>query len=185
MLLVLNKEQKQTGEVTPNMGTDLKTKSKQNYNPHEATNAKHTEPTQANVINGMTKKNDNTQLANDTLNMDLGNKQKRKRKWDLPNVNPAQETDMQDTTNNKRKTNNININAHTQKKTNRKGSETQTRTTCVSVARRIEKKRTQKEIRNREKETNVRKRETMCETAHRKAKKIPNETRTSVIRKKK
>ena len=26
--LVLNKEQKQTGEVTPNMGTDLKTKSK-------------------------------------------------------------------------------------------------------------------------------------------------------------
>ena len=61
------------------MKTDLKTKSKQNYSPPEATNVKHTEPTQANVTNGMTRKNDNTQLANDKLNTDLGNKYKREK----------------------------------------------------------------------------------------------------------
>ena len=51
--LVLNKQQKQTGEATPNMKTDLKTKSKQNCNSPEATNTKHIETTQANVTNGI------------------------------------------------------------------------------------------------------------------------------------
>ena len=52
------------------------------------------------------------------MNTDLGNKHKRKNKWDLPNVNPAQETDTHDTTNNKRKINTVN--AHIQEKDKRK-----------------------------------------------------------------
>ena len=84
--LILNKEHTQTENVTLNVGVDLKEKSKRKYNPPEAANTTHLEPTQANVINDRTGTNDNTKPANDTLNTDLGNKDKRKRECDLPNT---------------------------------------------------------------------------------------------------
>ena len=87
---ILNKEQKQTGNFTLNVGSDLKEKRTRKYNPPEAVNITHSEPTQANAANDMTEKNDNTQPANVTLNTDLGNKDKGKRECDRPNTSEAQ-----------------------------------------------------------------------------------------------
>ena len=59
--LILNKEKNQTGNVTLNVGVDLKERSKRKYDPPEAANATHQEPTQANVTDDRTGTNDNIQ----------------------------------------------------------------------------------------------------------------------------
>jgi hypothetical protein len=113
---------------------------------------------------------ENTQPANDTVNTgSLGNKDKRKRACDLP-TSTAQKTDTQDTKINVRKINNMYT--HTGKK-DKQEEERDKNTHYVRARGSPNEKNRQhtKEPATGQKGKNIRKRETMCETTHRKAKK--------------